>query len=223
MKADPAAILAQTHFFRELSEAARRRLAELCSVRSMARGEVLFREGDAGEGMYVCNRGRVRLLKRGPDGRPTLLRMIRPGEAFAEVVLFEQPRYPVTAVAAEAGSVMWIPRREMRALLREEPFRDEFVAMLLRKLRYLAERAPWLSGADVEERLWRFLDEQFGDAPRVTTGLRKRDVAEAIGVTPETLSRLLARLEAHRRLRWRAGLIERPAPPRACRRTGSRR
>lgn len=209
---DRAAILAQTNFFRGLGESSRRALAEICVAIEAARGDVLFREGDPGQGLFICNRGRVRLSKRGSDGRERVVKIVGPGETFGEVVLFEQPTYPVTAVALETSLLFLAPRRDVRAWLRNDEFRDDFLAMLMRKLRFLTDRMSVLAAAGVETRLWQFLDEQFGDAPRVESRMAKRDVAAAIGVAPETLSRLLARLESAGRLRWRRGVIERPPP-----------
>jgi CRP/FNR family transcriptional regulator len=206
---DITAILAQVNFFQDLSEASRRALAEVCIPREVAKGEVLFREGDDGHSVYVCNRGRVRLHKTAPDGSEVVLKVVRPGETFAEVVLFERERYPVTATAVEPCGLFLIPRRDVRALLRRDDFRDDFIGMLMRKLRHLAERVPMLTTTDVEVRLFHFLGEQFGAAPVVQCGLTKKDVAVAIGTTPETLSRLLARLARSGRLRWRGRTVER--------------
>ncbi|MBU4460391.1 MAG: Crp/Fnr family transcriptional regulator [Verrucomicrobia bacterium] len=206
---DITAILAQVNFFGDLSEASRRALAELCIPREVAKGDVLFREGDEGHSVYICNRGRVRLHKAAPDGTEVVLKIVRPGETFAEVVLFERGSYPVTATALEPCGVFLIPRREVRALLRREDFRDDFIGMLMRKLRHLAERVPMLTTSGIEDRLFHFLDEQFGAAPSVQSGISKKEAAAAIGTTPETLSRLLARLESEGRLRWRGPRIDR--------------
>ena len=208
---DITAILAQVNFFADLGDESRRALAGVCIPREAAKGDVLFRESDDGHSVYVCNRGRVRLHKTGPGGEEIVLKVVRPGETFAEVVLFEQARYPVTAVALEPCGLFLIPRRDMRALLRRDDFRDDFIGMLMRKLRHLAERVPLLTTVDVEARLFHFLEEQFGPVASVQAGISKKEVAAAIGTTPETLSRLLARLEAEGRLRWRGRRIERPA------------
>lgn len=219
---DIAAILAQVNFFGDLSEASRRALAELCIPREVAKGGVLFHEGDEGHSVYVCNRGRVRLHKAAPDGTEVVIKIVRPGETFAEVVLFERGTYPVTATALEPCGVFLIPRREVRALLRREDFRDDFIGMLMRKLRHLAERIPMLTTSGIEDRLFHFLDEQFGAASPVQSGISKKEAAAAIGTTPETLSRLLARLESEGRLRWCGKRIDRSPPRRKGQGKGNR-
>ena len=205
---DRYAILAQVHFFRELSDASRRLLADVAIPRDVDNRDVLFREGDEGHSLYLLNRGHVRLHKMARDGAEVVIKVVKAGETFGEVVLFEQNRYPVTATALGACGIFLFPRRDIRTLLRREEFRDDFMAMLMRKLRYLTERVLYLTTADVEGRLRQFLREQFGDRKVVTLGIAKKDVAAAIGTTPETLSRLILRLQREKALRWSGRRIE---------------
>lgn len=212
---DPTALLAQSYFFGELSDESRRRLAECCGLREYRKRDVLFQEGTEGEGMYLLARGRVQLHKHAPDGSEVVIKVVRPGESFAEVVLFERSRHPVTAVALTDTHVFLFPRSRLRLLMESATFRDEFLSVLMRRLRYLTERVLYLTACDVEDRLRRFLVEQYGEAPVVTVTLSKRDIARAIGTTPETLSRVLWRMEREGTLSWKGRRLERPAPPAA--------
>ncbi len=200
-------ILAQTNFFRGLGAESRRALAEIAMPRYARRRETLFREGDDGAALYLLNRGRVQLIKRGFGGKNVVIKTVRAGETFAEVVLFERTRYPVTATALADSHLFLFPRRDFRALLRRDDFRDDFIAMLLRRQRYLAEQIVERASANVETRLLRFLEELYGDTPAVRVDLTKKAVAAAIGTTPETLSRLLRRLAKRRRLIWRGSTL----------------
>lgn len=208
-------VLAQANFFRGMSPESRRRLAEIAIPRAARRRETIFREGDEGHALFLLNRGRVQLTRMGPDHTAVVIKTVRPGETFAEVVLFEQTRYPVTASALSDSMLFLFPRRDFRHLLRYDDFRDDFIAMLMRRQRFLAERIVEISTTDVEQRLFRFLREQFGDTPRVEPDVTKRDVAAAIGATPETLSRLLKRLEREGRLIWKGRRLLRAAPGRS--------
>jgi len=134
--------------------------------------------------------------------------MVRPGELFAEVILFESPVFPVTARAMADSEVLLLPRQEVRRLLQQEAFRDDFMAMLMGRLRYLSRRIQDLSGSDAEQRLALFLRDQFGAAPTLHCPLSKKDVAAAIGIAPETLSRLLRRLREQDRLHWKRKKLE---------------
>ena len=138
-----------------------------------------------------------------------VIKIVQPSEVFAEVVLFERENYPVTAVALAPCEVIVFPRAEVHLLLNTPSFRNDFIAMLMKKQRYLAERIVQQQAHDVESRLLWFLKEQFGNQKVVTLSISKKDVAAAIGTTPETLSRLLLKLKKRRILTWKGKTLTR--------------
>jgi len=201
-------------FFRGLSPESRARLADIAASRRAPRDAVLFREGEPGQAVHLLALGSVELSRASRDGPPAIIKLVRPGEIFAETVLFESDVYPVTARAREDSEVVCLPRAAVRRLLAEEDFRADYLRMMMQKQRYLARQIAILSEARPEERLLTYLREEFGPAPELRIALSKKDVAAAIGITPETLSRALARLRRARRLEWQRDRIIRPAPKR---------
>ena len=163
---------------------------------------MLFREGDPGHALFLLRRGHVQLHKTTPDGNEVVIKTVRPGETFAEVVLFEQDRYPVTAVALTDCELIVLPKGDVYRLLGQEDFRRDFMATLMRRMRYLTERIVQLTSQDVETRLLAFLREQFGESGTIEVTLSKKDIAAAVGTTPETISRLIHRLQRRRILSW---------------------
>lgn len=195
-------LLSQTAFFRGISGESRRALARICQPVDARRRDVIFHEGKAGQAMFLLVRGHVQLHKTTPDGREIVIKVIKPGEAFAEVVLFEEPRYPVTATALTHSLLLRILRTDLHALLRNEDFRNDFITMLMRKQRYLADRIRQVTSHSVEERFFDFIREQYGAGPDITVTITKKEIAAAIGATPETLSRLIQKLKRTRALAW---------------------
>lgn len=200
-------ILDQTRFFEGISQSSKEALSKLCMPYERPKRAVLFREGERGEAMYLLVRGRISLHKLSPDGRETVIKVLKPGEVFAEVILFEQKFYPVTALALTEILVFKLLRRDLLGLLRQEDFRNDFIAMLLRKQRYLADRIQQLTSQDVEQRLCVFLREQYGELEQIQAEINKKHLAAAIDATPETLSRLLQDLKQRKRLIWKQGII----------------
>ena len=94
-------------------------------------------------------------------------------------------------------------------LLADTAFRNDFIAMLMRKQRYLAERVALLAATSAEERLLGFLDEHCGGRRETRLSFSKKDVAAAIGAAPETLSRLIRRLEKKKVLAWKGRTVVR--------------
>jgi CRP/FNR family transcriptional regulator len=200
-------VLDQARFFEGISRSSKEALSRFCVPRQRAKRMVLFREGEPGEAMYLLVRGRISLHKLSMEGREVVIKVIKPGEVFAEVILFEQKAYPVTAVALTDVLVFRLLRRDLLDLLRQEDFRNDFIAMLLRKQRYLAEKIQQLTSQDVGQRLRAFLLEQYGEREKINVEINKKQLAAAIGATPETLSRLLQDLKRRRRLTWKQRTI----------------
>ena len=193
--------LERSEFFRGISPRSLSSLAAIAVPKRLERRQLLFLEGTEGRGMYVLADGAVQLSKNAPDGREIVIKTLRPGEVFGEVVVFEARDYPVSATAVEPSLVLLIPRLQIDCLLADERFRRDFIAMLMAKQRYLTERILSLTSRDVEERFFAFLEEQYGRREHYTIPMSKKDVAAAIGTIPETFSRLLQRLKSAG-LRW---------------------
>jgi CRP-like cAMP-binding protein len=199
---DVVALLEQSDFFRALSAGSRRAVARICIPRTLRRRDMLFHEGDIGHSMYLLAQGAVQLFKTSAEGKDVVIKLVRPGEIFGEVILFETNTFPVSACALTAAEVFLLPRRQFDALLDGEEFRREFIAMLLAKQRYLSEHIFRLSALDVEERFWHFLRDQYGEREEYSVDVTKREIAAAIDALPETLSRLLLKLKEEGTIRW---------------------
>ena len=197
----------QTELFRGMSEDALARLAAKGKQRRFEQGDTLFVEGTKGSDFFLLMEGDVRLYKTSPEGQEIVLRIIRPGEIFAEVVIFEDTTYPATAAALSAGSVFAIGRASFAELLEDNRFRNEFITTLMKKQRYLTERILYLTTYAVEERFFRFLLEHYGTSGVYRVDMAKKDIASAIGTIPETLSRLINRLKGLGVLLWEGNTL----------------
>jgi CRP/FNR family transcriptional regulator len=174
-------LLEQSDFFKGVSPKSKRALAEICRKKTLRKNEIIFSEGDSGHSLYILASGNVRIFKSTPDGKETLIKVIGPGELFAEVVLFERDVYPAGALALTKGVAYALPKRQFYDLLDDRDFRNDFIRMLMKKQRYLADRLHTLTALDVEERFIRFLLEHYGKKDEYRILLTKKDIASAIG------------------------------------------
>ncbi|MEE9367475.1 MAG: Crp/Fnr family transcriptional regulator [Pontiella sp.] len=193
----------QSPFFKGLSEEHRHELAQIGNPKTIKKRDYLFHEGEQGSSMHLLVAGNLQLHKNTEDGREVVIRVVKPGEVFAEVVLFERDRYPVSARAVTTAEVLAFPREGIQRLLASERFRNDFISMLMAKQRYLTERIQELTTKDVEQRFFTFLRSQYGEKKVITTPLSKKDIAAAIGTTPESLSRLILRLHDDEIIDWK--------------------
>ena len=204
---DKEKILEQFGYFAEISASSRRKLADICLSKSVEKREILFSEGEKAHAVYCCIHGRIQLHKTTPDGKQVVIKVIKPGEMFAEVILFESKLYPVTAIALTKSQVFLMPKHQFHCLLEQVDFRNDFISVIMRKQLYLADQIKYLVSHDVEDRLLLFLRENYGEKPSIKPAITKKDVAAAIGATPETLSRVLLRLKNESLLQWDDKLI----------------
>lgn len=205
---DPRALLEQSHFLDELSPAGKDAIAAIARPRNLRKKEVLFREGEHGRAVFLLATGHIRLARTTPDGREMVIKIVQPGEFFAEVILFEKDQYPVTATATDPGVVLEIPRLQLHDLLAHREFRNDFITMLMKKQRYLADRLYQLTTVDVETRFVHFIREQFGESPAIVIPFAKKEIAAAIGATPETFSRMILKLKKQRLMQWKGKTLQ---------------
>ena len=188
-------ILERIDLFKGVSLTSRKALASVCISRHIKKNEMLFHEGDSGDNLFILVTGSVRIFKSGGGDRETVIKLIKPGEIFAEAVLFELATYPASALSLKTGLVYKITKRQFHDLLDKADFRNDFILTLMQKQRYLADRLHAAAAFDVEERLIRFLVDHYGKREEYRFDISKKDIASAIGTIPETLSRVLARME----------------------------
>ena len=199
---DIAKILRNTDYFKGIGAMPLNSLASISIPKKVGKKQTLFIEGQRGLAMYLLVYGTVQLYKSSPDGKDIVIKVIGQGEIFAEVVLFEQDHYPVSAVALEESLVLMLPRRQIHCLLTEEHFRNAFITMIMKKQRHLTERIRNLTLTDAEERFFLFLKEQYGRREEYEIPLSKKDIAAAIWTNPETFSRLIQRLKQNGTIHW---------------------
>lgn len=187
-------------FFSGISDTAKDLLADICIPKKVDKKYTLFHDGDRGDAFYLVGSGSIGLYKGTKDGRDVVIKIAGRGDVFAEVILFEQNSYPVTAIALQPSQLFIVPKIQFLSLLADERFRKDFIRLLMRKQRYLAERIKYLTVHDVEERFFLFLEKEYPASDAIRLTISKKDVAAAIGTTPETYSRLIGRLQREGRI-----------------------
>jgi CRP-like cAMP-binding protein len=167
-----------------------------------ARDEILFQEGEEATGFFNIVNGQVKVYKESKLGKEQVLHIFGPGEPVGEVSVFLGHPYPASCIALAPVEVLYIPRREFTTLITGHPdLALELLAVLAERLHYFSRLISNLTLAEAPIRLARFLLLQMGETGAAfNLPFPKNLLAQVLGITPETLSRTFARLEA-------AGLI----------------
>jgi CRP-like cAMP-binding protein len=165
--------------------------------RDLARGENLFQQGEETSAFFIVETGRVKLVRYTTEDRVVTFQVAGAGESLAEIALFSDT-YPCTAVAEVASRVIIYPKQLLLSALHDNPdLAEDFMAMLVRKIQALKFRLELRDIRAAHERLLRYLRYQVqpGEQNIVNFDRPLKDIAVELGLTPETLSRALARLE----------------------------
>lgn len=187
--------LRQSRMFADLSGENLEAVAEVCSLKSLEKGEMLFREGDKAEGFYVLQSGAISVFKLTPDGREQIICVFRPPESFAEVTLATVEAYPANGVALESSKVILVQRAGFRDLICRKPELSlHMLASMSIHLKHLVQTLQDYKGRQIEGRLadWMMRHAPAG-AASFELPVTKKNLAGQLGVTSETLSRTLAR------------------------------
>jgi CRP/FNR family transcriptional regulator len=195
-----ADVLGRVAYFASLPAAELSRLASRCTIRSLARGEALFEEGEPCRGLVIIAEGRVEIRQISLRGREQVFHTEGPGAALGEGPLFDGGAYIATAVALTPTRALSLPRAEVRALCRRHP--DVALAMLeamARRVRHFAGIVSDLAFRPVGERLARHLAAAAGGTikpgTRIELTLTHAQLAARLGTVRELVARAFAQLE----------------------------
>jgi CRP/FNR family transcriptional regulator len=174
-------------------------IAEVTVIKSLSKGDYLFREGGPASGFYIVQRGSVNVHRVNAAGKEQIIHIFRTGESFAEVALASEKGYPADAVALEPCQVLLVQKNGILALLRRQPeLALRMLGSMSSHLRVLVGQLEDLTLKDVETRLANWLvkrcpNPQSDQAVRIELTMTKRVLAAELGTVSETFSRTLAK------------------------------
>lgn len=192
--------LARTRVFAGLSPQAQREILAAAFTKNLSARESLALEGEPADTFYLVVVGHLKLSKTAPDGREVIARFIGPGDPYAGVVLLNHPVYPVSAVAVEPSRVLGWPRASINNLAaRHPPLRVNVLEEITRHMTDALDRVSELTTERVPQRVARTLlrlaehdGHVIGDAIEIAHPVTRQELADLVGTTLFTVSRLLA-------------------------------
>lgn len=176
-------------------------LEEVCRFKMIKKKEIIFNEGRAGNTAYFLASGMVKLFKTDVEGKEAAISFIKPGQIFGALVLLFEGHYPVSAVALEKIEILSFSTREFDEMLRKHP------GFAIRMFKYFAARHKFyinsikdLAVSSPCTRLLNYLNylAETSGSRNFSLPVPKKEIALLLGITPETLSRLLHMLAGER-------------------------
>jgi CRP-like cAMP-binding protein len=200
-KLNTEALLAQTPIFGSLNVARQVPIAHAGHEMQVAKHGFVFRRGDVASGLYMVVSGHIKLSIPSPGGNEKVLEFFGPGQVFGESGVFLERPYMVDAQALEDSVLVCMERDDIYAALDKDPSFSRYMLMTLaQRMDSLVEDIEAVNLQSAAQRLVCFLLRQPREGGCTRFPYSKGVVASKLGLSPETLSRLLHQLSS-------AGLI----------------
>jgi len=176
--------------------------AELESVRKLVfektadRAGMVLLEGESAEDLYFVASGVVKVFKTSAEGKEQILSIVRPGESFNDVPIFDGGPNPASARAMGPVLLYGIKKNDMEAILRDHPqIALNVIKVLARRVRHLVSLVEDLSFKHVIGRVAKILVEQIGGEMGRGPRLTQQEMAAMAGTAREVVGRSLKALE----------------------------
>lgn len=181
----------------ELDEQQIGRMRDTRRTFSFAAGETLFHMGDQCGNFYYLDSGTVKLFRISPSGQEKIVEIIRPGQTFAEAVMFfAQPLYPVNAEALEDTMLTAFDSATFMSMLREST--DTCIRLLGTLSMRLHHRLNEIDALSLQNSMLRVvnyllrrLEDSASSEAAVELEASKKVIAARLSIQPETFSRVL--------------------------------
>lgn len=167
-----------------LKVSSRNRIAE----RACAKGEHLFRRGDAPRFLFYVHSGEAHLVRSSPSGMVVVLQRVRRG--FLAEASLEQSSYHCDGVAVQSSRLLAIPVAVFRAALSQDNFRALWTRHLSRELWRARAHSERLALRSASDRIVHFIETE-GSNGTISLTQDKKSWAAEIGLTHEALYRAL--------------------------------
>lgn len=196
------ATIAKAPLFTSLPPAAVDDLTQRIAVRRVSAHGTVVSQDEPGDAMFIIMSGRVKVVLFGENGREVTLSILRPGDAFGEMSLFDGKARSANCIAMEPTQLLVLSREDLLRHIGAHPRTAlNLLGEMADRLRRADESIAQLALCDVNERLVHRLislaREEGTEAPEGLMVRRRptqQELANMIGSCRETISRAFNQL-----------------------------
>lgn len=172
------------------------KIAQASSVRAFRPKQILFRAGDAADGLYLVLSGRV-LVLRATGARQQVLHSESAGGVLGEIPVFGSIPFPATAVALEHTRCAHIPIVVIQRLVEAEPTFAQFaLRRMATRAQSLLRRIDELTASTIVARLASYIATRASqtNTREFSLGVTQDQLATELGTAREVVVRGLSAL-----------------------------
>jgi CRP-like cAMP-binding protein len=183
-------------YFSDLGLAELESIGKLVFEKSADRAEMVLLEDESAADLYFVASGVVKVFKTSAEGKEQILAIVRPGESFNDVPIFDGGLNPASAQAMGPVLLYGIKKDDMKAILRDHPrIALNVIKVLAGRVRHLVSLVEDLSFKHVIGRVAKILFENVGGETGHGPRLTQQEMAAMAGTAREVVGRSLKALE----------------------------
>ena len=170
-------------------------------LRTLAKGKVMFIQGDEAEWFYLIKRGWVKLFRETIDGSEAVIDVLTRGHSFGEGSLFDDGAYGYSAEVVEEAQVIAMPTSVLKTAIEED--KQIAMNMLTSMSHYRRQQSQEIEHLNLQTApqrigcfLLRLCPTNVSGEVKLNLPYDKTLIAARLGMKPETFSRALGKLKS---------------------------
>lgn len=190
--------------FSFLSNDELRKIINMTGHKSYKKGDILCREGEKSDSLFIINEGKVKLSKLTKEGKEQIVHIFTSGDFFGELNLFSSDeRYNFDVYAISDVKICTLSKEDMNKIILSNPeISLKLLEVITKRLTQTENLAQKLATNDAEIRIAYMLlefAEKYGaateDGLQINLPINREEMANYTGVTRETISRKLSNFD----------------------------
>lgn len=178
--------------FSHLSPQQRTQIEQIGILRHYNCGEIIFYEGDESNYFHFLIEGEVSIFKSS-DREMMVIHRFRAPSLIAEVATLKQIPYPASCEVTQKSSILKISRDPFLKLIQNDPSLSiALISSLTQKISVLECSLQRYSAPNALAKVARLIR----DDATIFQRLKGIEIAHLLGITPETLSRMMKKLKS---------------------------
>ncbi|MDP4239594.1 MAG: Crp/Fnr family transcriptional regulator [Bacteroidota bacterium] len=168
-----------------------------CSIKTYAKNELILRQGDVCDALYMLTLGSVKTEMITDNGNILGIEIIKAPRPLAPAFVFsDNNRFPVDVTALEEVEIMKIPKAEIMRLMMTNPdFMSSFMTHNANRTQFLTNRLQLLSIKTIKGKVAHFLLENSAvDNKTFIINRNQTELADFFGVARPSLARCLSEM-----------------------------
>ena len=184
--------LRHIYLFTSFSDQQLAALDRISKVVRFCKGDILFYEGEKAESLHIIEEGAVTIYKCDPKGNEIVMGKFTSGSMIAEMPCFEHGLFPASARCESEATIIKIDYGAFEKLfLRDPDVSMSILKSMAMKIKHLEFTISQNLAMDATEKTARFIY----DNPEQFISLKKKEIANHLNMTPETLSRVVKKFK----------------------------